>query len=79
MWTVFNIVMRIFSTLLGLLLVVGGAVWALQGLNIAFNRPMGDGHTSFMVGDTHWTAYGVIAVLFGLAQIVWTNRRQING
>jgi hypothetical protein len=72
----FNIVMRIFSTLLGLLLIAMGTIWVLQGLNIAFNGPMVGGHKSFMVGDNHWTLYGVILALFGVGQVVWSNRRQ---
>ena len=39
----FNIIGRIISTLLGLLVVFGGVVWILQSFNIAFNGPMGAG------------------------------------
>jgi hypothetical protein len=44
----------------------------LQGLNLAFRR-------GFMVGDYHWTIYGAILALVGIAQIVWSNTRQIKG
>ena len=40
---IFNIVGRIISSLLGLLLVLMGGVWILQAYNIAFNGPMGAG------------------------------------
>ena len=40
MGALFNIVGRIISTLLGLVLVLGGTVWILQSFNIAFNQPM---------------------------------------
>ena len=68
----FNIVMRIVSSLLGLLLIFMGGIWMLQGLNIApppFNR-------GFMLADFHWTIYGAILALVGLAQLVWSNMRQ---
>lgn len=69
MWGWFNIVMRIVSSIVGLLMVLMGTVWMLQGLNIAFRH-------GFMVGDWHWTLYGAILALFGIAQIVWSNTRQ---
>lgn len=66
----FNIVMRIVSSLLGLVMMAMGSVWILQGTNIAFRR-------GFMVGDYHWTIYGAILGLVGIAQLVWSNTRQI--
>ena len=69
MRNVFNIVMRIVSSLLGLLMVCLGGVWMLQGLNLAFK-------IGFMVGDPKWTFYGAILALFGVAQVVWSNTRQ---
>jgi hypothetical protein len=66
---VFNIVMRIVSSLIGLAMILMGAVWMLQGLNLAFR-------VGFMVGDYHWTIYGAILALFGVAQVVWSNTRQ---
>jgi hypothetical protein len=68
----FNIVMRIVSSLIGLLMVVMGGIWMLQGLNMA--PPPLD--RSFMVADLHWTLYGAILALVGLAQLVWSNIRQ---
>ncbi|HEY2753430.1 hypothetical protein [Phenylobacterium sp.] len=68
----FNIVMRIVSTLVGLLMVAMGCVWMLQGLNIAFR-------VGFMVGDPHWVVYGAILATVGIAQVVWSNTRQIRG
>ena len=69
MRSVFNIVMRIVSSLLGLLMVAAGGVWMLQGLNLAFK-------VGFMVGDPKWTLYGAILAAIGVAQIVWSNTRQ---
>jgi hypothetical protein len=65
----FNIVMRIVSTLLGVLMVCLGGVWMLQGLNLAFK-------VGFMVGDKRWVLYGAILALVGVAQAVWSNTRQ---
>ena len=69
MRNVFNIVMRIVSSLLGLLCVALGGVWMLQGMNLAFK-------VGFMVGDPKWTFYGAILALVGVAQVVWSNTRQ---
>jgi hypothetical protein len=74
---VFNIVGRIISSLLGLLLVLMGGVWILQAYNIAFNGPMGaGGQRSFMVEDHSWALYGAIAIVVGLVQIAWSNTRK---
>jgi hypothetical protein len=69
MWRAFNIVMRIVSSLIGIAMVFGGMVWILQGLNLAFR-------VGFMVGDFHWTIYGAILALVGIAQVVWSNTLQ---
>jgi hypothetical protein len=31
-----------------------------------------------MVGNFHWTIYGAILALVGIAQVVWSNTRQRN-
>jgi hypothetical protein len=64
--------MRILSSLIGLAMMAAGTVWMLQGLNLAFRA-------GFMVGDLHWTAYGAILALLGIAQVVWSNTRQSRG
>ena len=65
----FNAIMRVVSSLIGLVLVAMGTVWILQGLNLAFR-------VGFMVGDKRWTFYGALLALVGIAQIVWSNTRQ---
>ncbi len=50
----------------GILLILGGAVWVLQGLNILPG--------SFMTGQIQWAYNGAIAILIGLAAI-WFARR----
>jgi hypothetical protein len=69
MWPGFNIVMRIVSSLIGVVMILMGGVWILQGLNLAFRR-------GFMVGNFHWTIYGAILALVGVAQVLWSNTRQ---
>ena len=64
----FNIVMRIVSTLIGVLMGCMGGIWILQGLNIAFLE-------SFMAGDPQWAVYGAILALLGIGQVVWSNTR----
>ncbi len=70
---IFNYVMRGISTILGLLMIVMGAIWILQGLNMA-PAPVNRG---FMIGDPQWTFYGVILAIIGVAQVVWSNTRQL--
>jgi hypothetical protein len=69
MRNLFNIVMRIISSLLGVLLACLGGVWILQGLNLAFK-------VGFMVGDKQWVAWGALAVVIGVSQVVWSNTRR---
>lgn len=66
----FNTVMRVVSTLLGVLMICMGGIWVLQGLDIAFQ---GD---SFMAGDPRWAVYGAILAVFGVGQAIWSNTRQ---
>ena len=68
---VFNVVMRIVSSLLGLLMLLGGGFWAAQGLHLT-----GPNDKSFMVGDKHWVLYGAIFAVVGLCQVIWSNTRQ---
>jgi hypothetical protein len=68
----FNIVMRIVSSLLGLLMIALGGIWILQGLDVAFRQ-------GFMVNDKRWVAWGALLALFGLGQLIWSNTRQTRG
>jgi len=62
-------VARIVSSLIGVVMILMGGVWILQGLNLTFRR-------GFMVGNYHWTIYGAILALVGVAQVLWSNTRQ---
>ena len=68
---VFSAVMRVISSLIGVLMVLMGGVWILQGLNLAW----GSLSRSFMQGDQHWAFYGAIMLLVGVGEIVWSNTR----
>jgi len=58
--------MRIASNVAGVLLLLMGCVWILQGINVLPG--------SFMTGQTKWAVYGAIAVLVGLA-LLYSARR----
>ncbi|MEW6287475.1 MAG: hypothetical protein AB1509_14725 [Chloroflexota bacterium] len=58
--------MKTVAYVAGILLILGGAVWVLQGLNILPG--------SFMTGQIQWAYNGAIAILIGLAAIWFAKR-----
>lgn len=64
----FDVVMRIVTSLVGLLMIATGAVWMMQGLGVGPDAIM----QGFMVNDLRWTLYGAILALVGVAEIVWS-------
>lgn len=58
--------MHIALNIVGVLLVLIGAVWFLQGINVLPG--------SFMTGQLQWAVYGAIAVLAGVALLVAARR-----
>jgi hypothetical protein len=62
--------MKIILNIIGILLILGGVVWFLQGINILPG--------SFMTGQIQWAIYGAIAILIGIGVIVFANRRKIS-
>jgi hypothetical protein len=58
---------RAVLTVLGVLMVLMGSIWTLQGFNILPG--------SFMTGDLKWAIYGSVLALAGIALIVWSRRR----
>jgi len=72
MHNLFNIVLRIVLSIIGLLMVFMGCIWAMQGLGIGPSAIL----QGFMVNDIQWTVYGVILALLGIGLIVWINRRR---
>ncbi len=63
--------MRVVLIVIGVLLLVAGVVWTLQGLNILGG--------SFMSGHTQYTVLGVVALLIGLALVALGARRRARG
>lgn len=59
--------MKTAVSVIGILLIVAGAVWVLQGVNILPG--------SFMTGQIQWAYNGAAAIVIGLA-LVWFARRR---
>jgi len=62
--------MRITANIVGSLLVLAGATWFLQGINVLPG--------SFMTGQIRWAVYGGIAVAAGVGLLLSVNRRPKN-
>lgn len=67
----FNVVMRIVSSLMGLLMIAMGCIWIMQGIHVGPDAIM----QSFMAGDPKWAVFGAILALLGVGQVVWSNSR----
>jgi hypothetical protein len=57
--------MRIVLNIVGVVLVLFGSIWFLQGINVLPG--------SFMTGQTRWAVRGGIAAAAGLVILVWAN------
>jgi len=60
--------MRIVVNIVGVVLVLLGSIWFLQGINVLPG--------SFMSGQSRWAVRGGILVFAGLAGLVWANRKR---
>jgi len=60
--------MRIALNVLGVLSLLMGGVWLLQGINILPG--------SFMTGQTKWAVYGGLLLLAGIGVLIVANRRR---
>lgn len=58
--------MRITLNIVGSLLVLVGATWFLQGVNVLPG--------SFMTGQIRWAVYGGITIAAGIALLLTANR-----
>ena len=58
--------MRMPMTIAGVLLVLMGGVWILQGINVLPG--------SFMTGQTKWAVIGAITLVVGIVLIVLSRR-----
>ena len=63
--------MRPTLLVLGILLILGGAVWIAQGLNLPFAP------RSFMTADRTWVLIGAITVVAGVVVLGWARRREV--
>jgi hypothetical protein len=63
--------MRIILNIVGAVLMLFGAIWFLQGINVLPG--------SFMTGQIRWAVYGGIAVAAGVALLFAANRRGLTG
>lgn len=59
--------MRLFFSVVVVLLILAGGVWFLQGINILPG--------SFMTGQIEWAVYGGVAVAAGIGLLVFANRK----
>jgi hypothetical protein len=71
----FDLVMRVVTSLVGLLMIAMGSIWMMQGLNVGPSAIL----QGFMVNDIRWTFYGAILAVVGIAEIVWANSRRPAG
>jgi len=60
--------MRIVLNIVGVVLVLLGSNWVLQGINVLPGR--------FMSGQMRWAVRGGILVFAGIAGLVWANRKR---
>ena len=58
--------MRIALNIVASLMVLAGAIWFLQGINVLPG--------SFMTGQIRWAVYGGIALAVGIALLFLANR-----
>ncbi len=59
--------MKIALDVLGVLLILVGGVWFLQGMNVL--------RGNVMSGQMQWVIIGVIAAVIGIGLLIFANRR----
>ncbi|RPJ24740.1 MAG: hypothetical protein EHM33_16820 [Chloroflexi bacterium] len=60
--------MRVFLNIIGVLLILMGGTFFLQGINVLPG--------SFMTGDPQWAINGGIMIVVALSLLFWANRRK---
>ncbi|HEY8180101.1 MAG TPA: hypothetical protein VIH33_06835 [Candidatus Limnocylindria bacterium] len=63
--------MRTFGLIVGLLAVLAGAVWTLQGVGVIPG--------SFMSRNLTWVVIGLVMVVIGVGLVAWSRRRPTAG
>ena len=61
--------MRIVLNVVGVLCLLVGCIWILQGINILPG--------SFMTGQTKWALYGCLIAVVGIVVVILANRRRV--
>lgn len=60
--------MKIVQTIIGVVLVLFGILWTLQGANIVAG--------SAMSGQSQWLYIGLVVAIIGLVLLYWTHGRR---
>jgi hypothetical protein len=60
--------MKILSNIIGIVLILAGGPFFLQGINILPG--------SFMTGDPQWAVNGAVMIVIGVGLMLWVNRRR---
>ena len=60
--------MKWLLNIIGVILILSGAVWFLQGINILLG--------SFMSGDPLYSLLGILLVVVGMVILAFTNRHR---
>jgi hypothetical protein len=60
--------MKIFLTIISILLILMGAVWFLQGISVLPG--------SVMTGQSQWVFIGALLVIIGIGLLIYTYRRK---
>jgi hypothetical protein len=60
--------MRIVLNIVGVLLVLFGSIWVLQGVNVLPG--------SMMSGQMRWAVRGGILIFAGIVGLLWANRKR---
>lgn len=58
--------MRTFGLIVGVLAILAGAVWTLQGIGVIPG--------SFMSSNTTWVVIGLVTAVIGVGLVVWSRR-----
>lgn len=60
--------MRLVLTIVGVVLILTGGIWFLQGVGVLPG--------SFMTGQSQWAIYGGLALVIGTGLVAFANRRR---
>ena len=61
--------MRLTGTIIGIILILLGSLWALQGSNVLAG--------SMMSGQSLWLWIGIVVAVVGVVMLLWARLRKI--